>query len=92
MKQKKIKKNGMLYYLKYKNLIVEIEQFGHVLSFKELLVSYIKIVFIGMVAAYLFKLPLYGYVTIMGASTLFVSSLLISSYKGVYEQRKFIHH
>jgi len=89
MKQKKAKKNSMLYYLNHKNLIVEIEQFGHVLSLKELLGSYLKVVFIGMVAAYLFKLPQYGYVTVMGASTLFVSSLLISSYKGIYEQRKF---
>jgi len=87
MKQKKNK--GKLYYFNYKNLIVEIEQFGHVLTFKELLASYIKVVFTGMMAAYLFKLPPYGYVIIMCASALFVSSLLISSYRSIYEQRKF---
>jgi len=89
MKLKKNKKKGMFYYLKPQNLIVEIEQFGHALSFKELLVSYTKVVLIGMTAAYLFKLPLYGYLIIMSASILFVSSLLISSYKSIYEQKKF---
>jgi len=89
MKHKKTKRKSMFYYLKHKNLIVEIEQFGHVLSFKELMFSYIKVVFIGMVAAYLFKLPIYGYITIMGASTLFVSRLIIGSYKSIYEQKKF---
>ena len=89
MKQKKSKRKGMIYYLNHKNLIAEIEQYGHALSFKELLVSYLKVVFAGIVAAYLFKLPLYGYIIIIGASMLFVSSLIISSYKSLYEQRKF---
>jgi len=85
---KRSKKN-FFYYLNQKNIIVELQQYGQVLSFKDLFFSYLKFVIISIAAAYLFKLPSYGYMIIIVTSLLFVPSQLLSFYKSLHEQRKF---
>jgi hypothetical protein len=82
-------KRNLFYYLNQKNLILELKQYGHVLSLKELFYSYLKMVLLGIVAAYLFKLPLYGYIIIVTVSLILVPGQILCFYRSIHEQRKF---
>lgn len=72
-----------------KNLIGEIEQYGYVYDFKSMLIKYFVAVLLGILAGYLFKLPLAGYIVLIVFAILMTPGLVRNTYKNAYEQKRF---
>ena len=72
-----------------KNLIGEIERYGYVYSFKNMLIQYFVAVLLSILAGYLFKLSIGGYAVLIITAVLVTPGLVRSSYKNAYEQRRF---
>ena len=76
-------------YLNNKNLIGEIEHYGYVYSVKKLVLTYVLMLASGIIAAYLFRLHLAGYIAISVYLLLITPKLIAQAYKTMYEQRRF---
>lgn len=76
-------------YLNNKNLIGEIEHYGYVYSVKKLVLTYVLMLASGIIAAYLFRLHLAGYISISVYLLLITPKLIAQAYKTMYEQRRF---
>ena len=83
------KKKNWFFYLNHKNLIGEIEQYGYVYSLKNLIITYLSVIVGSILAAFLFKLHVAGYIVIAAFGVLITPFLIRNSYKALYEQRRF---
>lgn len=83
------KKKKWYFFLNHRNLIGEIEQYGYVYSLKNLVITYLSVIAGSVLAAFLFKLHLLGYIVIAVFGVFITPFLVRNSYKALYEQRRF---
>lgn len=83
----KIKK--IFYFMSSKNLIGEIKNYGYSLSIRQLILSYLGTVLTGLIAGYLFKVPIVGYIAIGLTGIMLTPYIIKISFKSLYEQRRF---
>lgn len=86
--QKKIK--NTFYYLKPKNMMGEITGYGYIFNMQKTLITYLMYTIGSIVLGILFRLNIPYIVALVLIGFLFLPRLIVSTYKNMYEQRRFI--
>lgn len=87
--KKKPKKKNWLYYMNYKNLSAEIQQYGYVFSMQKAAMAVVIELLLAAAFGYLYKLHI-GYTIIIAiAGLIAVPQLILHTYYNMYEQRRF---
>lgn len=82
-------KKKLFYYLSPKHLQSELTGYGYEYSLKKILLQYAAIIFGSVLMGYAFYLDL-PYILVMAfIGVLFLPSVLVSTYKNAYEQKRF---
>ena len=88
LKLKKKKKNW-LYYLNYKNLSAEIQQYGYVFSPHKVVLASILEILLAIVFGLVFQLGIPFITTIALAGLVMVPQLIVHNYYNMYQQKRF---
>lgn len=86
--QKKIR--NIFYYLKPKNMMGEITGYGYVFNMQKTLLTYLVYTVGSVILGILFRLDIPYIAALVLIGFLFLPKLIVSTYKNMYEQRRFI--